>query len=174
MALFLKISRDGKSVSYCKTLFANEISESYFNKNCERITVAEFGSVFFKNIDNGIKEKIKRVREIAEMKLSALGRFSIYNENKEIIGTGYLAGDEVIDEGYVGNSVRDEAVLYAKRFYGSEFAKENLDKLDNDNVTYFSKENIISFDEYDKLMKELKELTKMFAVKKEIKIGFKR
>ena len=174
MALFFRIAKDGKSVNFYKNIFVNSISVQDFNRKCERLTSREFVDRFSKDIDDDVKNRITRVREIFEMKLSALGSFDIYNENKEIIGSGYFAGDEIIDQEYAGHSVKEEALSYAKRFYGSEFMKKNEEKLNSNKVTYYSKEKEISYDEYTSLMKEINELTKISTIKKEIKFGFKR
>ena len=174
MTLFVKIAKDGKSVQVLRTVFFNNINLDEFDNRSSRFSVSEFLSMFSKNIDDSIKEKIKRVREIHDMKLSALGNFNMYDENREVIGLGYFAGDEIIEEEYAGNSVREEALQYSKRFYGSEFMKENECKLDDDKVTYFSREKEISCSEYKRLIREIGELTKVFAIRKEKNNNIKR
>ena len=64
--------------------------------------------------------------------------------------------------------------MYAKRFYGSEFMKNNENKLDDERVTYFSNKKEISYEEYAELMKEIKELTKIISIKKELNNFFRR
>ena len=90
MKLFIKISKDGKAVQVLKTIFSNTISEEEFNKKSERLTSREFITRFSKNIDEGIINKIERLREIYEMKLSALGNFNIFNKENQIVGIGYF------------------------------------------------------------------------------------
>ena len=166
MAIFIKISKDGKYLYCLKTLFNTNVSENEFIQRANIVPTKDFLQRYASKLDDSTLDKINRVKEISEMELSALGCMEIKSEGTEKMQIVCFAGDEIF-KGENIEETKEEALDYAKRFYGSEFMKEKLDFLNSKEITCFSKKEPVSFKKYKALMNELEKLTKIMFVKKE-------
>ena len=164
MAIFFKISYDGKSIDVVKTLISNKVDAFEFTKKAKKVSAEDFLEDFPKEIKDVVENKINRVCEIQNMKLGMFG--VVVNSGLYSNEVYYHVGDDVFVDYNEGDiKVREEAVKYGIKYFGKEFMEQNIEMLDRQDMRYYSKTNQISKEEYSRLNKELSNLTSIMNVK---------
>lgn len=174
MAVYFKISQDGKKVIMARTLFEKELSQDKFDRISKEIDLKDF-------VEKLPQEKAKKIMKIAE-KVKKLNRIPITKIGVKVASnpitrtthTFYFVGDKVFCEDYGDDAKifeKEEAAKYANEFYGVEFMKKcNLMQMEPDKFLYVQGNKEMGFkksteDEYEKAKDDLKKLSSIISLK---------
>lgn len=174
MPIFYKIKDDGQSVYVMKTLFGKAKKGQKNNIEAfKEISIDKFLSKIPENVRKKFEQDITRVKEISDMNLFSIIRFSIYdpeyNFNRTIYnvdGRGFQQDDSDIRE----CDQKEEAIKYCVAKYGKKFIEKYgyiFNDISDDSFSFANNE-MISSAESNKLSNELSDLTKVNDLKEKI------
>lgn len=178
MAIYFKLSDDGKKALVAKTLVEKDLSEKEFKERAKEIPLEEL----VKRLPEKKAEKVlaaaARLQELKEMKVTSYGRRTSSNPSTRTTSTSYWIGGKVfVNE--VGENAeyfeREEALQYGKEFYGEDFMKEhNIDDMAAWNFEYYKGDKVsgvkqIAKEEYDAVQEEIQVLTSAVSLNKIMK-----
>lgn len=170
MSVFFKIADNGCYVYVAKTLISNEMKEEEFNNKAIRLTADQFLSKFPKIISENLEQRINRVKEICDMKLSIIRKDIYSNASTRTTRSIYTIGDKKFAQD-CGEEEKlhefEKALEYGKQFYGEDVMEECLRKFkSNINEIYLSGKKEISKEKYIDLIKEKNVLTNIVCLQK--------
>ena len=175
MAVYFKISQDGKKVMVAKTLLEREISEEKFDKISKEIDLKDFVSKLPSEKARKVMKVAEKVKKLNRIPITKIGVRNVPNPITRTVHTFYFVGDKVFCEDY-GEDAKlfqeEEALKYANEFYGEEFMKKcNLIQMESDKFLYVQGNKDIGFkkstkDEYENAKCEFEKLSSIISLNK--------
>jgi hypothetical protein len=176
MAIWFKLSKDGKNVLVSKLMVDRKLTEKEFESKAKIMPVEEFLKRLPEKKAEKIIAVITRLKELAEMKATRFGKTSTSNPNTRTTSIFYHLGEKTFTH-QVGEEAelfeRESAIEYGKEFYGEEFMNEHniFDKMTSFHFLYFKGDKNsgiepITKEEYDSIQEEIKNLTSRVSLNK--------
>ena len=178
MAIYFKLSDDGKKAFVAKTLVEKDLSEKEFKERAKEIPLEELA----KRLPEKKAEKIliaaNRLQELNDMKVTCFGKRMSSNPSTRTTSTSYWLGDKVFIHEYGEEAERSElqeALEHGKEFYGEDFMEEkNIVQMKSFKFEYFkgdrnSKIEPITQEEYNAVKEEMNMLTGIVSLNRIMK-----
>jgi hypothetical protein len=167
MSVMMQISNDGNEVYVLKTLLNSKVDESKFINKAKVIDSTAFIKSMPMKYRGVMIERINRVIDLHQMKLSKFGSITHSDRILNLTSTAIYTGGRIFYEDYGTEEIyhqTQDAIDYSKKYYGEDFMNRYGEKLLQENFLYFSDKKRISEEEYNKLMKEYESLTSIITI----------
>ena len=166
MAVYFKISQDGKKVLVAKTLLEKDIDKEKFYKISKEIDLFDFTNKLSEEKAKKIIKVAEKAKKIYRIPITQYGKKVVNNNATNIIQTIYFVGDKVFceDNGEKAKVFeKNDALKYAEEYYGKDFIKKfDLSKMESDEIIYVQGNKEIGF------KKSVLEEFKRFQIEKEM------
>lgn len=178
MAVYFRLSPDGRSALVAKTLIEKKISEKEFDEKAKLVRVEELIKNLPAQKAAKVEATVRRLGQLTDMKVTCFGTRRSSNPSTRTSSTSYWLGGRVFIHEYgeyAERFERAEAIQYGKDFYGAEFMEEhNIEKMESFKFEYFKGDRHfgveqITQEEYEAVKEEIKALTSIVSLNKSLK-----
>lgn len=155
MIIYYQILKSSNCVRVYKSLLSSkEVSEKEFIRKSKIFSEKKVNERFPYPYNKNITMSMHRIKQINNMKLSAVG-VKIDEKN----------GDKIYCIGNCEFVSISAAMAHGEMIYGEKFMKEHINKLNGSKLYYFRETEPVSDSIYLKIFKEYEELLKIHVIK---------
>jgi hypothetical protein len=178
MAIYCRLTPDGKNAFVVKALIERKMNEEEFMKKAKHLPTKEFVKRLPEEKARKVIEIARRLQALKAMKVTRFGKYVSSDSLDRTTTTTYWLGDKVFVHEY-GECAevfeREDAIKHGKGFYGEKFmAEHDIVGMEPFNFKYFKGDCVsgveeISQEEYDAVKKEIVLLISIVSLNKVVR-----